>query len=598
VHKVVIAALDEKGHFVPMVPADVPFTDDRFKLHPERFRMTPVISQVSEAAYHLLPHDDVPAGARTLPVVTGITISGIAVLQNESLPIPITKLFAAGHSRPLPFATLTVTIVGTLKAFGAAADAMAAIAAASTTSSTLAASAGLLSGGGFFSQARVASGLPAAGLHPLATRALRGFRSAPPLLTPITTGLTMNPPAQPAPPAIVQPARVPTIPLSSFRLRAVLQSRITPTMDVPPPIRTSVTKAAPANALRYAAPEIQTVPGARLQFVRAPNAPSPTRIARGGRTLRSFETGWSAGQAHKQAFIQAEDTISGAGVTVPAGTTHVWDVPGNAALTIEIAARAPSQPSASAATLVPTPAAPPSGIARVTSLSRSGAVIEDREAAGGRAVLPANAAMVAVACIGKSSGGIAGWQAGNLAHQVGSTTLLCRRSVIVLPQVAATVKQGRPAAQAAVALSEPLVDQPGVETWLPPAIDVVGVLLDVQDLCANADGDLAIAITGADLAVPPVRVAGGRRKLLLYDIQRHDPGATTIKVAVASRDGSRMAGVVGLSGKAREWGARFNGTVPAQLVPDGPSTPDGEVLVRLTMAANGPSGSPATSLRT
>ena len=115
----------------------------------------------------------------------------------------------------------------------------------------------------------------------------------------------------------------------------------------------------------------------------------------------------------------------------------MWDLPGSALLTIEIAGQAST----------------PSGIARVTSLSRSGAVIDDREAAAGRIVLPANAAMIAVACVGKSSGGIAGWQVGNLAHQVGSTTLICRRSVIVLPQVAATVKEGRPAAQAAVSLA-------------------------------------------------------------------------------------------------------------------------------------------------
>jgi hypothetical protein len=189
--------------------------------------------------------------------------------------------------------------------------------------------------------------------------------------------------------------------------------------------------------------------------------------------------------------------------------------------------------------------------------------------------------MVAVTCLGRNSEGIAGWQTGNLLPQVGSTALVGRRSLILLPQIAATIKSKQPSAQAMVYLSSAMADQPGVETWLPLSTAVVGVLLDVEDLCTSADGDRAIAVTGATLSTPPLRVIGGRRKLLLYDALKRDDKAAHIVVSVASHSGARMAGIVGLAGNAQEWAIRFNGGVPEHLVPDGPSTPDGEITARI-----------------
>jgi hypothetical protein len=52
--------------------------------------------------------------------------------------------------------------------------------------------------------------------------------------------------------------------------------------------------------------------------------------------------------------------------------------------------------------------------------------------------------------------------------------------------------------------------------------------------------------------------------------------------------GARMAGIVGLAGSAQEWAIRFNGGVPEHLVPDGPSTPDGEINVRIYSAVTQP----------
>ena len=573
-HSMQIAVQDpnNSSNWITMVPADSPNLpeDDRLILHNERFQLTPVISQVSEATYHLLPHDDIPAAARTLPAITGMKLTGIAVLQNESAVIEMLKLFDYGFSRPLPFATLTTTIIGTLQAFGHDAVTLALLGSATDTPKTTNAAINILTGPGFFSAARTDSGLPPAGLHPLATRALRHYRSAPPLLTPITTGLTMDPVGLKPPPIIRTIPPVAIVPLLHPRLRAVLQGLPVPTLDVPPLLHTTVARFLASSAAkipRHAAPQLTVVPGTRLEFVRAANAPSPTRIARSPRTQRSFQFGVSVGQAHRKAFTQAEDLISGKGVTVPAGTTHVWDVPLSPAQTIAINGKA---------------------AARVTCLTRAGNPLRDFELAQGQIPLPANCAMVAVSCLGLTSDGIAGWQTGNLLPQVGSNTLLGRRSVIFLPQVAATIKSRVPSAQAVVKLSSAMANQPGVETWLPLSTAVVGVLLDVEDLCTAADGDLAIAVTGATLSTPPLRVVGGRRKLLLYDVLKRDDKAQHIVISVASMTGARMAGIVGLAGSAQEWAIRFNGGVPEHLVPDGPSTPDGEINVRIYSAVTQP----------
>jgi len=111
---------------------------------------------------------------------------------------------------------------------------------------------------------------------------------------------------------------------------------------------------------------------------------------------------------------------------------------------------------------------------------------------------------------------------------------------------------------------------------------VVALILDIVDASATQDGDLAIAATGATLSTQLVRVAGGNRKMLFYDVLSRDPNATYLSVSAASRDGLRVAGVVGLSGRAQEWGVRLNGRVPEHWVSDGPLTPDGQIVVNIS----------------
>jgi hypothetical protein len=120
---------------------------------------------------------------------------------------------------------------------------------------------------------------------------------------------------------------------------------------------------------------------------------------------------------------------------------------------------------------------------------------------------------------------------------------------------------------------------------MPVSISVVGLILDIQDPSASQAGDLAIAVQGATLSTQPVRVVGGNRKMLFYDVRARDPKAEYIGVSVASLSGLRMAGIVGLSGSAQEWGIRLNGRVPEHWVAEGPLTPDGQILVRIQRSA-------------
>jgi hypothetical protein len=181
-----------------------------------------------------------------------------------------------------------------------------------------------------------------------------------------------------------------------------------------------------------------------------------------------------------------------------------------------------------------------------------------------------------------------GWQAENLLPQVGPTTILARGAALVLAQFQTPRRSRQAVSQTMVRVSEAIASQSGASTWLPTSTGVVMILLDQQDPAAAADGDLSLAIDGATLSSSPIRVLGGRRRALLYDVTAVTAGADHISVAAASVTGWRFAGVVGLAGNAQEWGVRFNGTIPQQIVPDGPLTPDGSVTVRLLPLSGGP----------
>ena len=566
-------------------------SDRRFNVDKLHWRIAPTVGKVSEATWHWNDPTNMPAAANTLPAITNVQILGFAVTEGQSALIPIAKLIFYGNSRPLPFAV--PWDITTLKLYGTGADSLAILGAQLSSGSTLSVATQVLSGNGFFSNQRAASGLPQQGLQPVAVRALNLNRSAPPLLTPLSTGLTMKPVGLADPPVIAKVPPIAPVPLQAPRLRAVLQARPQPTADTPPALRTSVTGvAAAANVMRMAAPQVTTT-ASRIHRVPAPNAPRATRIATASRIVRSPELAWTSGVAHQEQLANAEQDLAASGVSVPAGTTHLWDVPAASASQFFVSGNAAF---------------------RMTFLTRGGSVITDQEfAAGGGAsiAIPERCGMVAITCLGVPPGTLtkvnpglgavsfsaapaglmatAGWQLENLLPQVGPTTILGRGACLVFPQSSAPNRKKQPVSSAMVNVSDALATQSGVETWLPTLTGVVMILLDQQDPSAAANGDLALSVNGATLSASPIRILGGRRRALLYDVQQVTAGADHITVGAASLSGWRFCGVIALSGKAQEWGVRFNGKIPEQLVPDGPLTPDGSVMVRLVAAPGGKS---------
>src|SRR5262249_21033987 len=145
-----------------------------------------------------------------------------------------------------------------------------------------------------------------------------------------------------------------------------------------------------------------------------------------------------------------------------------------------------------------------------------------------------------------------GWQLGELLPQVGAATVLCRGGWVNLSRALSPRRDRTPTSQAMVLMGSATAGTEGVQTWLPAATAVVMALLDQQDPTAADQGDLAIAAGGGRLAGVPVRVGGGRRLALLYDVAARDEGATHLAISVASATGWRLAGVVGLGGRAVE----------------------------------------------
>ncbi len=580
-----------------------PSANPDFQIDTVHWRVTPIIGKVSEATWHWNDPSNMPAAANTVPAVVGLKIEGFCFFENQSDLIPIAKLYDTGNSRPLPFATDFTSNFPQYQTYGQAAVQLAELTAASGSTSTLLIASAITTGSsGFFADQRSTSGLPVSGNPPVANRSLLHYRSAPPQVVPITTGLTMKPPALPAPPAINRrPAVLPVV-LEQPRLRAVLRGLGQVVSDSPTALRTTVTKVAAAAGVagipRMAAPLVNTL-GASLIRVKAPAAAPLTRLAKPGNTLRSAEVGWASGTGHQKQLAEAQARFQGDGLTIPAGTTHIWDVPAGTQDNLIVTG---------------------DSAFRVTFLTRGGSVIGDNEyppsptGALTTVPLPAKCGMVSIECLGKLPAGaagvkpgfaaiaftaapagkqtVAGWQTGNLLPQVGPTTILGRGSCLVLPQTHIPLRNRQAISQTMIRVSDAVVDQIGTETWLPTSIGVVMVLLDLQDGTAGADGDLALSVHGATLSSTPIRILGGRRRALLYDVSDIDPKAGHVTIGVASVTGWRISGVVGMTGKAQEWATSLHGKVPEHIVPDGPLTPDGSISVRM-VAVPGITAKPA-----
>jgi hypothetical protein len=589
--EMVVTLWGAQGNNWVQISVQNPSADPDFQIDTLHWRMTPILGKVSEATWHWNDPSNMPAAANTVPAVVGLKIEGFVVFEGQSALIPIAKLYDTGNSRPLPFASGFTLIYPTLQGYGSSADLMAEITAQSGCLSTLQISSIMLSttpngqGGDFFATQRATSGFPSAGYSAVATRALLYDRSSPPMVAPITTGLTMKAPALPAPPAIVRPPVILPVPMLEPRLRAVLRGLPQVVSDAPPVFRTTVNTIAAAKSLPRTAAPLSDALGSRLVRVAAPTAPAPTRLAKPGNTLRSPEIGWASGTGHQTEIQNALASLQTNGLTIPAGTTHIWDVP--AGLQDELVVTGDSA-------------------FRVTFLTRGGSVIADAEYPTAKQTivpLPARCGMVSIECLGKLPTGttvgapgfgavtftsapagkktVAGWQAGNLLPQVGPTSILGRGASLILPQTHIPLRSRQAISQTMVRVSDAVTDQIGTETWLPTSAGVVMILLDLQDATAGANGDLALSAQGATLSTSPIRILGGRRRALLYDVSNPDPKADHLVIGVASISGWRVSGVAGMPGRAQEWATDLHGKVPEHIVPDGPLTPDGSISVRL-----------------
>jgi hypothetical protein len=437
----------------------------------------------------------------------------------------------------------------------------------------------------------------------MAQRSLLRMRSAPPMVAPLSSGLTMKPVGLDKPPVIFRKLDTPPVVLDRPRLRATLQGRPSPTTDAPPAIRTTVKNA--SGAVRMTPPRLTPLAGSRLDLLPASNAPRATRAAIARRSIQNPETGMLSGLAHGSELAKAADQLQGQGIILPSGTTHVWDVPPQSSHTFLLQG---------------------GGVARVICMDDGGHVLLDREmvADAQRVVTPANTSTVIFICLGTLPAGLkiptpgfgivsfaaapafglpaVGWQAGDSREKVGPSTLIGRGSSIILPRPAHVDLRKQNASLAMVRVADAIRGQAGTETWLPSAVSTVMIILDGQDTAAATDGDFALAVENATLTTPPIPVAGGRRRTLLYDVAGRIAGTDHFVVSVASKSGWSISGVVGLAGKAIEWANRFHGNVPERITADGPLSAGGSVQVRLLppappTPAPGPVPSPTPILR-
>jgi hypothetical protein len=557
----------------------------------DHWTITPSVGPVPEATWRYF--DSVPAAARNITAITGASVEGHAVATGRSQLIAIQKLVddLPQYAHPLPFTPSLGVDLALVQAWGAGATQLVAATAAAGTPTMLDASTALLSGAATDPGFRKKLGLPPEST-PAAVSQVRRRRSAPPLVAPLATGMTLEAVPTGSAPTYTHPADVVPELLDTPRLRGVLRDRPQTTTVTRVAARTSVQSVQAAVGVPRSAPPTGAgtatgapVLGGGLLRVAAPAAAAATRAAAAARTARSLDLGVAASVAEQSAFEAAAADAVGDGVPLAAGETHVWDLP-------------PAWGSGQVEL-----SGPAGTVVRVTAWNRAGGVLADTQQLLGdgptSAGLTGRVRHVAVTCLGavpgiESAASLApagriaatGWQSGSRVLQVAPHTALCRGGWLTVSTPAASRRRqaSRPlaVARAADVVRGSLV----VETTLPVDSQVVGVRIDLADVAAADGGDLVVAVDGGTFG-PPVEVTGRRQRLLLYDVRTRDDDAGHLTVTVGSGRGWTLSGVVALPGRATEWSTRFSTSIPDDLVPDGPLTDGGACVVRLVPGGTG-----------
>jgi hypothetical protein len=330
-----------------------------------------------------------------------------------------------------------------------------------------------------------------------------------------------------------------------------------PLADLTPPAQPHRVAPARVPAPERAPAAQPTAPSPILETVVPPaGAMSATTAA-----IRHPTLSPAAGRA-----AHAAHTTHATGDEVAAGAAHVWRVDKHAA-PVEVTLRG--------------------GAARVTALSAAGTPLHDRTGAaadlGG--VMPTGTAGVVVSSLdGEAGSAPAGWQASGELLQVGPTTLLGNRCVVLTahPFVAPRGLRAQ-GPHVRVPASRLTITMPAVTTVFGEDVDVdvVVVQADRRDPAATGLGDLAVTVDGGRLGPAEVTRTGARANLVFHVEERTGP----LRVSVASVADWWLAGVVGLTGSAGDWHAELRADPHARLLTAAPAGGRGArqpLQVRLT----------------
>jgi hypothetical protein len=611
-HRVVLAKKPENSSsFVDLVPRSQNPADDSLEIDERLFRLTPTIGQFSEATYHYFPDLKPPAASNTLPALTGIILEGVAGLHNASDVIPIGKLVDASNFRPLPFARRHPGDIAAILQAGAAWLELAQVAdgvGTATLLTGLGTIVGSVAAGGAteFEDLRKDSGLRQNGYGPVALNALVTRRSAPPVLSALSEGFTLEDQGAGLAPAPIRVGEVSPVLLEKPRLRAMLQRQAVVAGQ-----QTVARSTIPRGDLQPGTIEPPVVdvrndlitsfdaPGFALLTKVGAGIPQPTRAARSARTLRTPDLGAPTGRAVAASMAVLAEQVRKEGVTVRAGSTQVWEVPRALDWFLEIAGNS---------------------AVRVTELSTAGTVLLDQEAAEDQLQfkLAAGCAMVAVTALGRPGDGlirnadgtpvrgtsaitaavatssalpVLGWQLGSELVQVGPTTLLARGAVVSLSKPIGAAIRGHAAATGMITVSRALLAQEVVQTDFGPVVTVIGVLIDNPDATRLGPESVILNTEQVRVAGLPIQVTAGTRTLFLYDVRPRpaDAGDTdrvSVTVGLITPPGATepivLSGVVGGTGTAANWATTLNGSTLTEVVGAEQLTVDGSVSVRLS----------------
>lgn len=236
------------------------------------------------------------------------------------------------------------------------------------------------------------------------------------------------------------------------------------------------------------------------------------------------------------------------------------------------------------------------GAARITGLDRAGRPLLDVETVGNTKLpVPDGIATLAVTGLGASASRevmpmlgaitlheathpvpVVGWQAHSELVALSDTTLQARGALLRLAST-------RPAAlQAGTVVAQTVTDgQPGLETYLPPTVRTVIVVLDdAADDGADLASTLGLSARGAQLDDSPTVLAGGSRVVLVYDVISVDADAPWIVIPIASTAAWAVRGVMGVAAASSVWIPLLAETDPDTLVENGPLNPLGSLQLR------------------